>query len=201
MNLTRRQREIYEFLKHNPEIFEQPLTHDDLCLHLGLRSRGSLHKHIQALIEAGLLEPMQGLQRGIRLKTAQQHDLDTIPFLGRIAAGPPLEAVTQADRIRVPDGMLSPGKSCYVIEVRGESMIDEGIFDGDLAVIEYRTHARNGEIVVALIESQDVTLKRIEQQPGRVILIPANSGMRPMIYKPDQIQIQGVLKGLLRFYR
>ncbi|MET0026405.1 MAG: transcriptional repressor LexA [Candidatus Thiodiazotropha sp.] len=200
MTLTRRQREIYEFLTQHAELFEQPLTHDQLCHRLGLRSRGSLHKHIRALTDAGLLEPMDGLQRGIRLTPLGEVEEEGLPFLGRIAAGPPLEAVTQAERIKVPDSLKGRGKPRYVIEVRGDSMIEDGILDGDLAVIEHASEASNGEIVVALIDSSEVTLKRLEQQPGRVILIPANASMKPMIYEPDQVQIQGVLRGLLRIY-
>ncbi|MET0065327.1 MAG: transcriptional repressor LexA [Candidatus Thiodiazotropha sp.] len=200
MNLTRRQREIYEYLVRHPELFEQPLTHDELCRILGLQSRGSLHKHIRALTDAGLIEPMDRLQRGIRLTSGAADDQEGLPFLGRIAAGPPLEAVLQAERIKVPDVMQGGDKPRYVIEVRGDSMIEAGIYDGDLAVIEHTTQARDGEIVVALVESSEVTLKRLEQHPGRVLLIPANSAMQPMIYEPDQVQIQGVLRGLLRIY-
>jgi repressor LexA len=101
--------------------------------------------------------------------------------------------------MRVPDELLGKGP-CYVLQVSGDSMIDEGIFDGDYVVIEQRDSARNGEIVVALIRNEEATLKRIEQQPGRVILHPANAALSAMRYRPDEVQIQGVLRGLLRRY-
>ena len=197
-NLTRRQQQIYDYLVENQGCFDHPPSHDELCRVLGLSSRGSLHKHIQALIQAGLVEPMERSQRGIRL-VAQAQEEDGIPFLGAIAAGCPIEAVAQAETMRVPDQLLG-SRPCFVLQVSGDSMIEAGILDGDYVVIEQRDSATNGEIVVALVANEDVTLKRIEQKPGRVILHPENAGMKPMTYLPDEVTIQGVLKGLLRRY-
>jgi repressor LexA len=199
MMLTRRQQQIYEYLVDNADHFEHPPTHDELCQALGLSSRGSLHKHIQALVQAGLVEPMDGSHRGIRL-VEQQTVNDGIPLLGRIAAGRPIEAVPQPETMQVPEELLGSG-SCYVLQVSGDSMLDAGILDGDYVVIEQRDSARSGEIVVALVNNDEATLKRIEQQPGRVILHPANAAMEPMTYSPDAVQIQGVLRGLMRRYR
>jgi repressor LexA len=198
MSLTRRQQEIYAYLLENRDYFDHPPSHDELCQVLGLSSRGSLHKHIQALIQAGLVEPMDRSQRGIRL-VEQPEKEDGIPFLGTIAAGCPIEAVAQAETMRVPDQLLG-SRPCFVLQVSGDSMIEAGILDGDYVVIEQRDNANNGEIVVALVADEDVTLKRIEQKPGRVILHPENAGMKPMTYLPDEVTIQGVLKGLLRRY-
>ena len=198
MQLTKRQAEIYHYLLENADHFDHPPTHDELCQALGLSSRGSLHKHIQALIEAGLVEPMGRTHRGIRL--VQQSEPEAgIPFLGSIAAGRPIEAVTQPEFMQVPDELLG-NKPCYVLQVRGDSMIEEGILDGDYVVIEQRDSADNGDIVVALVNNEEATLKRIEQHPGQVILHPANASMKPMSYSPDAVQIQGVLRGLLRRY-
>ena len=197
-NLTRRQQEIYDYLLENADYYTSPPTHDELCQALGLSSRGSLHKHIQALIQAGLVEPMDRSHRGIRL-VAQAQAEEGIPFLGTIAAGHPIEAVPQPETMQVPDELLG-NRPCYVLRVSGESMIEAGILDGDYVVIEQRDSASNGEIIVALVANEEVTLKRIEQKPGRVILHPANAGMQAMTYSPDEVQIQGVLKGLLRRY-
>ena len=198
MKLTRRQQEIYQTLRDNQERFDHPPTYDELCQLLGLSSRGSLHKQIQALIQAGLVEPTEGLQRGIRLTGNDRSE--GIPFLGRIAAGKPIEAISQAMLMKVPDELLGRG-ACYVLEVAGDSMIEEGIFDGDYVIIEQQDRADNGDIVVALVNNEEVTLKKIEQKPGKVILYPANSSMAAMIYRPDEVQIQGILKGLMRNYR
>ncbi len=197
--LTRRQREIYAYLVENNDYFDHPPSHDELCLALGLASRGSLHKHIQALVQAGLVEPMERGHRGIRL-VEQKEEEEGLPFLGTIAAGRPIEAVAQTETLQVPEQMLGD-RPCYVLQASGDSMIDEGILDGDYLVIEQCHSARNGEIVVALLANEQVTLKRIEQKPGQVILHPANAAMLPMTYSPDDVQIQGVLRGLLRRYR
>jgi repressor LexA len=101
--------------------------------------------------------------------------------------------------MQVPGALLG-SRPCYVLRVSGDSMIEAGILDGDYVVIEQRDSASNGEIIVALVANEEVTLKRIEQKPGQVILHPANAGMKPMAYAPDEVQIQGVLKGLLRSY-
>jgi len=198
MKLTRRQQEIYDHLHHNAEHFAHPPTHDELCRELGLSSRGSLHKHIQALVDAGLVEPMAGRQ-GIRLVEWGQVD-EGIPHLGAIAAGRPIEAVTQPDFLSVPDFMLSQ-RPCYALTVKGESMIDIGIMDGDLVVIEKRDSACDDEIVVALINNEEATLKRLQNNhDGSVTLRPENSAMEPMTYPANLVQIQGVLISLLRRY-
>lgn len=203
ISLTRRQQEIYDYLKDNLDQFDQPPTLNELCDALGLSSRGSMHKQIHALVDAGLIEPMNNQRRGIRL-TAQATDEaandNELPMMGFIAAGRPIEAIENPENVEVPPTLRSD-KPCYVLQVKGESMIDEGILDGDWVVIEQKNTARNGEIVVALVENADATLKRIEQKPGEVILHPANESMQPMHYHPDQVKIQGVLVGQMRSYR
>ncbi|MCB1831196.1 MAG: transcriptional repressor LexA [Chromatiaceae bacterium] len=196
-SLTRRQQEIYDFLSRHNDEFEHPPTLDELCSALGLSSKGSLHKQIQALVDAGLVEPMNNQRRGVRL--VREEDDSTLPVLGYIAAGKPIEAIEQRETIQVPS-LLRTNKPCFVLQVRGDSMIEEGILDGDHIIVEQRDQARNGEIVVALIDGSDATLKRIEQTPGEVILHPANSAMSPLHFSPDQVSIQGVLVGQMRSY-
>ncbi len=202
--LTRRQREIYEFLCNSQENFSHPPTIDELCQALGLASRGSMHKHITALVEAGLVEPFSGQKRGIRLTESavqhQQQEKDALPLVGKIAAGRPIEAIEDNQKIVVPEQLKSE-RPCYVLKVQGDSMIEAGIFDGDWVVIEQRMHARNGEIVVALVEKAEATLKYIQQEQDKVMLIPANAKMSAMTYRPDQVEIQGVLIGQMRSYQ
>jgi len=200
MQLTRRQQEILDFLRDNAQDFAHPPTLTELCAMLGLRSRGSLHKHVRALVAEGFLEPMHGQHRGIRLIPAKELVDEAIPFLGTIAAGQPIEAVPQPEFIQVPTQVRTT-RPCYVLRVRGDSMCEAGILDGDYVIIERRETARNGEIVVALIGDEDVTLKRIRQDPGRTILYPENKTMATMELEPDDVQIQGVLVGQMRSYR
>ncbi len=198
-HLTRRQQEIYNYLQANLDKFPHPPTLDELCSALGLSSKGSLHKQIQALIDSGLIEPMNNRRRGIRLTGQSRDETQGLPFLGYIAAGQPIEAVEQQETIDVPD-FLHTDRPCYVLQVKGDSMVEAGILDGDQIIIEQRDHARNGEIVVALIDDSDATLKRIEQKPDCVVLHPANASMSAMHYAPDQVRIQGVLVGQMRRY-
>lgn len=198
--LTRRQQEIYDFLAEHQLAFSKPPTLGELCAALGMKSRGSLHKHIQALVDSGLIEPARGTQRGIRLTENHPARSERIPLMGFIAAGRPIEAFENPEWIEIPEILKGQG-SCYVLQIKGNSMIDDGIFDGDWVVIERRTHASNGEIVVALIHGTDATLKHIEQLPGEIILHPANPNMDSMRYPIEQVEIQGVLVGQMRSYR
>ncbi|MGD8430045.1 MAG: transcriptional repressor LexA [Ectothiorhodospiraceae bacterium] len=195
--LTHRQRAIVEYLQDCARQSYAPSL-DEICGALGLRSRGSLHKQIQALVDMGLVEPMGGRKRGVHLTDAVVAD-DELPLLGRIAAGRPIEAVAQPESVPVPPQLRGRGE-CYVLEVRGDSMIDEGILDGDWVVVEHRDHARNGELVVALVDDEEATLKRIEQRPGMVVLYPANPAYSPIRLTPDRVTIQGVVVGQMRRY-
>jgi repressor LexA len=199
MRPTRRQQEVLESLRDHADHFAHPPTLDELCVTLGLRSRGSLHKHVQALVAAGHVEPMDGQHRGVRLTPPEAAE-EGIPLLGTIAAGRPIEAVPQPESIQVPP-QLRTNQPCYVLKVRGDSMCEAEILDGDYVVIEQRETARNGEIVVALVRGEEVTLKRILQEPGRVILYPENSSLAALELDPLEVQIQGVLVGQMRSYR
>ncbi len=197
-NLTRRQREIDQYRRQHLPGFAYPPSLDELCAALGLRSKGSLHKQIQALAAAGLVEPLHNRRRGTRLAEARapgvDADAEALPFLGYIAAGQPIEAVAQAESLAAPPH-LRTARPCYVLAVRGDSMLDDGIRDGARIVVEQRPSAHNGEIVAALIDGEEATLKRIEQRPDQVILHPANSALKPLRLRPDQVAIQGGLGG------
>jgi repressor LexA len=205
MTLTRKQQEIFDFLLQNQELFNHPPTLEELCLAMGLKSRGSLHSQIKALIDANLIEAPERKQRGIRLTehakslVNQTEAFGMLPFVGTIAAGRPIEAIENISYMAVPEE-LKTESPCYVLRVKGDSMQEEGIFDGDWVIIEQRSHARNGEIVVALVEKAEATLKFIEQYPHETLLIPANSSMQAMRYRPEQVEIQGVLVGQMRSY-
>lgn len=205
--LTRKQHEIINFLIENQHSFPHPPSLDKLCEALGLKSRGSLHRLIQGLIEAGFIEPMDRKHRGVRLSEKAKESMqapviraDALRYVGVIAAGKPIEAIEQQEFISVPQ-QIKTENPCYVLRVKGDSMMEEGIFDGDWVIIEQRCHARNGEIVVALIDKSEATLKFIEQYPHETVLVPANSSMAAMRYHPSQVEIQGVLVGQMRSYQ
>lgn len=201
-NLTQRQRAVYEALVDLDQKGDPPPSLDQLCQILGLSSRGSLHKHIQALIDAGLVSPMEGRHRGVCLVNSahQDNSLTEAPLLGRIAAGVPLEAVADAQSTELPS-YLHAGPNCYVLEVDGDSMRDEGILDGDLVVVAGDQHGRHGDIVVALVDGSEVTLKRLAYAHDMVQLIPANPNFDTLILAPERVQIQGVVVGQMRRYQ
>lgn len=206
-NLTRKQREIVDFLLQNPQAFAHPPSLDELCAALGLKSRGSLHRLIQGLIEANLIETLDRKHRGVRLtekaRSIGQESIEapnSLRYVGMIAAGKPIEAIEDVRYMTIPNEIKTEN-DCYVLKVKGDSMIEEGIYDGDWVVIEQRCQARNGEIVVALVDKSEATLKFIEQYPHETLLIPANSKMQAMRYHPSQVEIQGVLVGQMRSYR
>ena len=199
--LTRRQQEILEYIQKNAYEGKPALSLIEICDAFGLKSRGSMHKQVHALIDAGYVLPMNHKRRGLQLVDDYNAlKEDTLPLKGMIAAGQPIEAIEVPDRIPVP-AFLRSEKPCYVLKVKGESMIEDGIFDGDWVIIEQRSHAQNGEIIVALTHKQDVTLKRIEQKAEEVILHSANATMEPMHFKPNDVEIQGVLIGQMRSYK
>lgn len=214
-DLTRKQQQVLDFLLNNQEQFSSAPTLDELCFAMNLKSRGSLHKHIQSLINAGLVQAPNRKQRGVRLtelafasqpqaesSSLNDQDLEEngLPFIGAIAAGAPIQAIPNISYMNIPDE-IKTDKPCYILQVKGESMIDDGIFDGDWVIIEQKSYARNGECVVALIDKAEATLKYIEQYPHETILIPANKNMSPMHFQPQQIEIQGVLVGQMRSYK
>jgi len=188
MPLTRRQHEILAFLREHAGRLAHPPTLDELCGMLGLRSRGSLHKQIRALVEAGLVEAMRGHDRGVRLLPQPAAD-NSLPLLGKIAAGRPIEAIAQPEQIEVPS-QLRTSRPCYVLRVEGDSMREAGILDGDYVVIEQRDSAADGDIVVALV-GEEATVKTLRSRRGRIVLQPENDAFEPIVLDPGECQILG----------
>jgi repressor LexA len=198
--LTRRQHQILDHLRRREASGSHPPSLSELCVELDVVSRGSMHKQISALIAAGLIEPMARKHRGVRLLAMSASGSRQVPLLGTIAAGRPIEALPQSELIAIPESIASaPG--CYALVVRGDSMRDVGILDGDVVVVEPRQRADDGEVVVALIDGGEATLKRIEQMPGEVRLHSENPAHPVQRYRPSQVAIQGVLVAQFRRYR
>lgn len=196
--LSPREQDTYDFIvKFIREQGHAPLL-TEIGEGLGISSKGVVHRYISALEEAGMIEKT-GRHRGIRIIAQEEVAPGCIPMLGSIAAGQPIEAVSQEDSLDL--NHLFAGSDRYALKVKGESMIEEGIYDGDWVIIEQANSAKNYDIVVALVEGEDVTLKTIEYMANnQVKLIPANSSMEPMVYPAESVQIQGILKGQLRVY-
>jgi len=202
--LTRREQAAYDFIRafitrhgHGPLLSE-------IALGIGIRSRGTAHRYVQALARRGLIRLHAGRHRGITLcpdpaEPGPVND-NTLPLLGRIAAGLPIEAIPDQDNVNLSDFFMGPNR--YVLKVQGESMIEAGILDGDMVVIEQCDHAADGDMVVALIDNNEATLKYLHNNgDGSVTLTPANSAMAPMIYGSARVRIQGVVVGQMRSYR
>jgi repressor LexA len=203
--LTRRQREILNFV--GSFIREQGYspTLEEIGEGLGLSSLATIHKHLRNLEGKGMIRRRWNHSRSIQLvdpETAALMDqVVDLPLLGRVAAGQPIEAVLDEQSIAVPQHLLAGAKQTYVLEVQGDSMIEEHIQDGDYVIVESRETAQPGETVVALIEGENVTVKKFYPEDGGVVrLQPANAALAPILVKGDQVRIQGVVIGLMRRY-
>jgi repressor LexA len=201
MYLTRRQREILDFLDGYIDREGYAPTIEEIADHFSLRSLATVHKHLANLQDKGLIRRVWNRSRALELVptdvTVQAIEL---PLLGRVAAGSPIEAVEASETIFVPQDMVGR-RETYVLQVKGDSMIDEQIRDGDYVIVENRTAANDGEMVIALLDGESVTLKKLYREGGgRVRLQPANARLEPMVVDQDRLRIQGVVIGVLRKY-
>ena len=203
--LTRRQQQIWEVIQSWYYRHGYAPTLDEIGQAVGINTRSTVHQHVQTLIKQGLLLATEG-KRAYQMprQVTERHpqmslDLTSLPLEGQIAAGRPIEAI--GDRNEISPNELFTGPGRYALKVKGESMIDIGVMDGDYVVIQRAEDARNGDIVVALIEREEATLKRIYYLPdGQVELRPENSSMQPMVYPATSVQVQGRMVGLVRNY-
>ena len=199
---TDRSRQVYDFVRAYVARHGYAPKLREIAAHLGITSRGVVHRHLRALEQEGLISIESDLARGIRLRKGRGTAARpfTLPLLGRIAAGRPIEAIPGEDEIDLSEFFVNGNR--FVLRVQGDSMIEDGILDGDMVVVEQRETADNGEIVVALIDGMEATLKRLQKnRDGTVTLRPANSQMTPMRYPAARVRIQGVVVGQFRSYR
>ena len=203
--LTDRQRQTYEFIKsyiqevgYGPKLVE-------IATALGIRSRGTVHRYLTALVNEGLVEVLANKSRGIQLSRHSENSRlpgalpPILPMAGTIAAGKPIEAIPDIDHIDLSEFFVSDNR--FVLRVQGDSMVEAGILDGDMVVVEQCQIARDGLIVVALIDHQEATLKRIKNnQDGSISLIPENTKMKPIRYPAGRVSIQGRVVGQFRAY-
>lgn len=200
--LYRRQKQILDFLGGYIAKFDHAPTLVEIAKKLGVKSLATVHEHLETLEKKGLIKRSSGLIRGIELIDKKIGEAVTgieLPLLGFIAAGSPIEPYTDPSAtFSVAENMISQNKKSYVLQVRGESMIEDGILDGDFVVVEETSKASDGDIVVAMIENGVVTLKRFFKENDRIRLEPANSNMQPIYAK--SVTIQGKCVGVIRKY-
>jgi repressor LexA len=201
MHLTRRQKEILDYVGGHISREGYAPTIEEIGDHFGLRSLATVHKHLANLQEKGLIKRAWNRSRALELVPSEMTVRAVeLPLMGRVAAGSPIEAVQSTETIWVPEDMIGRGQT-YVLQVKGESMIEEQIRDGDYVIVEDRATARDGEMVIALLDGENVTLKKMYREPGgRIRLQPANSQMDPLYVDAARIRIQGVVIGVLRKY-
>lgn len=199
--LTKKQSEVLQFIRQHIEEHGYAPSYREIGEHFGLSSPATVHTHVQSLIEKGVITAGEdGEARSIEMIRAPSSETSVLlPLLGLITAGVPIEAVEDNETMAIPATFVLDGSNSYVLRVKGRSMIEDGILDGDFVVIERNPSPKNGEVVVALLDNAYATLKRFYRERTRIRLQPANSTMSPIFVK-DCI-IQGVVRAVIRKFQ
>lgn len=225
--LTAKQHELIQFIQKRLEETGISPSFEEMKEALDLKSKSGVHRLISALEERGFLRRLPNRARALEVirepgatiparaapagdnvvpmpapaapQPEAANDVIELPLHGRIAAGAPIEALEGQSTLPVPAALLGPGEH-YALEVSGDSMVEAGIFDGDFALVRRTNTARDGEIVVALVRGEEATLKYLRREGAQVRLDPANAAYDPQYYRPDEVEVQGKLAGLLRRY-
>lgn len=200
MALTRRQREIYDYIKDFVLEHGYSPSLEEIGGHFGLSSVATVHKHVHHLVEKGLLRKAWNRSRSVEPVAQDEGGAVNLPLSGTVAAGQPIEAIEEHETLAVPRDLVPPSGDAFALRVRGDSMIEDQIRDGDYVVCEARNTARNGETVVALIRGEDATLKRFYREGAQVRLVPANAALQPIEVPAADVEVRGVVCGLLRRY-
>tara|TARA_B100000287_G_scaffold435616_1_gene504962 strand:+ start:8145 stop:8756 length:612 start_codon:yes stop_codon:yes gene_type:complete len=200
--LTVKQKKLLDFLVDYYETNLIYPTFDEMRNYLNIKSKSGIHKLLSSLEEKGVVNRLPHKARALTINKIEKSDNNfdkSLPFLGRIAAGNPIEAITGSfEQISVPNYLINSKDEHFTLEVTGDSMIDAGIFDGDIVVIRKTESANSGDIVVALIDRNEVTLKRFRSFKNSIALEPANKNYKIRIFGEDRVKIQGKLVGLIR---
>lgn len=202
MPLTKRQKEILDHIDGFIAERGYAPSFEEIAHHFGYSSLATVHEHLSNLERKGYIRKSYNESRSIELvKPEEGPQAVELPLLGRVAAGLPIEAVSQSETFAVPPDMVRRGRDNYVLKVQGDSMIDEQIRDGDYIVVSQQDTADNGQMVVALVDGDSATVKKLYREPGnRIRLQPANERMDPIVVDARQVQVQGVVVGVIRKY-
>lgn len=197
--LSTREQDAYHFIRNYILQHGRGPLLTEIALGLGIQSKGVAHRYVQSLAEQGVIKLVPGRHRGIILAEDEEPRAAQLPLLGRIAAGYPIEAIPGEDHIDLSEFFMGPNR--FVLRVQGDSMMEAGILDGDMVVVRSSQTASDDDIIVALIDGNEATLKYYRNNgDGSVSLIPANSAMTPMTYSAARVTIQGVVVGQMRSY-
>jgi repressor LexA len=202
MPLTRRQKEILDFLEQFVAENGYPPSYEEIARHFGYTSLATVHEHLENLRLKGYIRKSYNASRSIEvMPSGTTVSAVELPLLGIVAAGQPIEAVTDQETLAVPEDLVGRSGRHYVLRVRGDSMIDEQIRDGDYVIVNARNTAQNGEMVVALVHGDSATVKKFyRERDGRVRLQPANVTMAPLYFAEHEVLVQGVVVGVIRRY-
>jgi repressor LexA len=198
--VTRRQRQVLDFVQTYLRRHGYAPSLEEIGRHLGMASLATVHKHLTRLESRGVIRRRAHQSRSVEvLDRPESGGTTSVPLLGRVAAGRPIEPVETAESVALPEDLLGKGET-FALRVVGDSMIGDGILDGDVVVVESRPDAPNGATVVAVVRGE-ATVKRFYRRRGRIHLIPANERVEPIVASDDDVQVRGVVIGLLRRYR
>jgi repressor LexA len=201
MKLTKRQKQILDFLSEFIEINGYSPSMEEIAAHFHFASLNAVFKHLEALERRGFLHRDSNRARSIQLSPGSESGVQSLPLFGFVAAGRPIEAVSSPETLQIPDFFLPRKSEYFVLRVQGDSMIEEHIQDGDYVVVESRETAAPGDTVVALIDGENVTLKKFYPEGGRVRLQPANEALTPIVLDGARVKIQGVVVSVMRKYQ
>jgi repressor LexA len=201
MYLTKRQRQILDYIESFIDTYGYSPSFEEIASNFGYSSLATVHEHLSNLEIKGLIRKNYNRSRSLELVRSEMAPVAVeLPLLGTVAAGLPIEAVEQQETIAVPHDLLRSGNN-YVLRVRGDSMVDEQIRDGDYIIVNSRQTADNGEMVVALVHGESATVKKFfREKDGQIRLQPANPTMLPFYYDADEVEIQGIVVAVIRKY-
>ena len=200
MSLTRRQREVYDFIREFLAERGYSPSLEEIGARFGLSSVATVHKHIQHLVEKGYLRKAWNRSRSVEPVEPPSSHVVALPLLGTVAAGAPIEALEVEETLEVPRHLIPARAACFVLRVRGDSMIEEQICDGDFVIVESRPEARDGDTVVALVRGSEATLKKLYRDGPTVRLEPANAALDAIEVPAEDVLVRGVVRGLIRRY-